>query len=112
MGITITANPKELFLLTEYLISGMLGVIVKSLFHRKGCSMTDENLLTPNEELRLHILGGFWIDLAGLRIDAGSLRLRKARHLFKMLALAPNHRLHREQVMDMLWFELGSRRCS
>src|SRR5438874_2119397 len=30
-------------------------------------------------------------------------RLKKARELVKLLALAPGHRLHREQVMDVLW---------
>ncbi|MGZ4354172.1 MAG: ATP-binding protein [Gaiellaceae bacterium] len=30
-------------------------------------------------------------------------RLKKARELVKLLALAPDHRLHREQVMDVLW---------
>jgi predicted ATPase len=32
-------------------------------------------------------------------------RLRKGRELVKMLALAPEHRLHREQLMDALWPE-------
>jgi predicted ATPase/DNA-binding SARP family transcriptional activator len=30
-------------------------------------------------------------------------RLRKARSLVKLLVLAPGHRLHREQVLDLLW---------
>ncbi|HEY2258090.1 MAG TPA: tetratricopeptide repeat protein [Solirubrobacteraceae bacterium] len=30
-------------------------------------------------------------------------RLKKARELVKLLALAPGHRLHREQAMDLLW---------
>ncbi|MBV8221553.1 MAG: AAA family ATPase, partial [Solirubrobacterales bacterium] len=30
-------------------------------------------------------------------------RLKKARELVKLLALAPGHRLHREQAMDVLW---------
>jgi DNA-binding SARP family transcriptional activator len=34
-------------------------------------------------------------------------RLRKAKGLVKLLALAPGHRLHREQVMDALWPELS-----
>jgi predicted ATPase/DNA-binding SARP family transcriptional activator/DNA-binding CsgD family transcriptional regulator len=33
--------------------------------------------------------------------------LRKARSLLKLLALAPGHRLHREQVMEALWPKLG-----
>jgi len=30
-------------------------------------------------------------------------RLRKAASLIKLLALAPGHRLHREQAMELLW---------
>ena len=33
-------------------------------------------------------------------------RLRKARELVKLLALARGHRLHREQAMDALWRDL------
>ena len=35
-----------------------------------------------------------------------SWRLTKARHLVKLLALAPRHRLHREQLIDHLWPDL------
>jgi len=35
--------------------------------------------------------------------------LRKAAGLVKLLALSPNHHLHREQVTDQLWPELGRR---
>src|SRR5438067_1799088 len=34
-------------------------------------------------------------------------RLKKARELVKLLALAPGHRLHREQAMDLLWRDRG-----
>jgi DNA-binding SARP family transcriptional activator len=33
-------------------------------------------------------------------------RLRKAKTLIKLLALEPTHRLHRDQVADLLWPEL------
>ena len=39
----------------------------------------------------------------------GAWRLRKAKSLTKVLALAPGHALHREQIMDLLWPELGKR---
>src|SRR5205823_5475980 len=32
---------------------------------------------------------------------------KEARELVKLLALAPGHRLHREQAMDVLWRERG-----
>jgi DNA-binding SARP family transcriptional activator len=40
-------------------------------------------------------------------IEEGVWRLRKAANLVKLLALAAGNRLHREQVMDTLWPELG-----
>lgn len=42
-------------------------------------------------------------------IPENAWRLRKAAGLIKLLALAPGHRLHREQAMDRLWPCLGSR---
>ena len=39
----------------------------------------------------------------GSRLPEKAWRLRKARELVKLLALAAGHRLHREQVMDVLW---------
>ncbi|MDQ4128574.1 MAG: tetratricopeptide repeat protein [Actinomycetota bacterium] len=38
--------------------------------------------------------------------------MRKAAGLVKLLALAPGHRLHREQVMDALWPDAGTRAAS
>ena len=45
-------------------------------------------------------------------IEEDRWRLRKARSLVKLLALAPSHRLHREQVMDALWPGLGMQAAS
>src|SRR5215217_542118 len=39
-------------------------------------------------------------------------RLRKARSLIKLLALAPEHRLHRGQVLEALWPDLGTHNAS
>jgi DNA-binding SARP family transcriptional activator len=39
----------------------------------------------------------------------GHWHLRKAAMIVKLLAPAPNHRLHREQVVDLLWPELTSK---
>ncbi|MGZ6638032.1 MAG: ATP-binding protein, partial [Solirubrobacteraceae bacterium] len=49
------------------------------------------------------LLGGFSAAIDGVSVDPRVWRLRKARELVKLLALAPGHRLHREQVMDVLW---------
>ncbi len=41
----------------------------------------------------------------GHPVPDGAWRLKKARELVKLLALAPQHRLHREQAMDTFWRE-------
>ena len=49
------------------------------------------------------LLGGFRVSVGARTIEDGGWRLRKAASLVKLLALAPGHRLHREQAMDLLW---------
>jgi predicted ATPase len=51
------------------------------------------------------LLGGFAVAVDERPLTGVRWRLRKARDLVKMLALAPGHRLHREQLMDELWPE-------
>ncbi|HUK96312.1 MAG TPA: AAA family ATPase [Gaiellaceae bacterium] len=55
----------------------------------------------PNVAIRL--LGGFSAAVDGEEVGPRAWRLKKARELVKLLALAPGHRLHREQAMDALW---------
>lgn len=57
----------------------------------------------PVGELTIQLLGGFCVSVGSLAVDDAAWRWRKARALVKILALAPNHRLHREQVLDRLW---------
>jgi predicted ATPase/DNA-binding SARP family transcriptional activator/DNA-binding CsgD family transcriptional regulator len=59
------------------------------------------------EVVRIGLLGGFRLWVGSRLIEEDRWRLRKARSLIKLLALAPGHRLHREQVMDALWPGLG-----
>jgi predicted ATPase len=49
------------------------------------------------------LLGGFAAAVDGAPVAESAWRLKKARELVKLLALAPGHRLHREQAMDLLW---------
>ena len=49
------------------------------------------------------LLGGFAAAVDGVPVPGTAWRLKKARELVKLLALAPGHRLHREQAMDLLW---------
>ena len=53
--------------------------------------------------ISLTLLGGFAAAVDGEPVPKSTWRLKKARELVKLLALAPCHRLHREQVMDVLW---------
>jgi DNA-binding SARP family transcriptional activator len=56
----------------------------------------------PAAETCIRLLGGFSVTVAGHPV-ANRWRLRKAKTLVKLLALAPGHRLHREIVVDSLW---------
>jgi predicted ATPase/DNA-binding SARP family transcriptional activator len=53
--------------------------------------------------VRIQLLGGFSIVFGNEPIPFERFRLRKARNLVKLLALSGNHRLHREQLMELLW---------
>src|SRR5581483_5369852 len=57
-------------------------------------------------ELRIELLGGFRVTSAARAVEESAWRLRKARALIKLLALTPEHSLHREQVIESLWPDL------
>src|SRR5215210_6514580 len=59
-----------------------------------------------SEAVRVRMLGGFSVSVGAKTIEEGKWRLRKAAGLVKLLALEPGHRMHREQLMDVLWPEL------
>ena len=61
------------------------------------------------EPMRVWLFGGFRVSVGVRTVENGKWRLRKAASLVKLLALASGHRLHREQVMDLLWPHLGKR---
>ena len=50
----------------------------------------------------ISLLGGFGVAVNGRSVPTRAWRHRRAADLIKLLALAPAHRLHREQVMDAL----------
>src|ERR1700680_2523524 len=58
-------------------------------------------------KVRVNLLGGFSVSVAGRPIPDSAWRLRKAKDLIKLLSLAPGRRLHREQVMEKLWTDLA-----
>ena len=53
------------------------------------------------------LLGGFAASVDGVQVAESAWRLKKARELVKLLALAHGHRLHREQAIDVLWRDRG-----
>jgi DNA-binding SARP family transcriptional activator len=62
--------------------------------------------------VRVWLLSEFRVSVGFRTITQDAWRLRKAAALVKLLALAPGHRLHREQVMTLLWPDLGRRVAS
>src|SRR5215204_1456708 len=62
--------------------------------------------------VRVWLLGGFRVDVGSRTITQDAWRLRKAAALVKLLALAPGHRMHREQAMDVLWPDSGRKAAS
>jgi predicted ATPase/DNA-binding SARP family transcriptional activator/DNA-binding CsgD family transcriptional regulator len=55
------------------------------------------------DTVRVWLLGGFRVSVGSRTIGEDRWRRRKAAALVKLLALAPSHRMHREQVMHLLW---------
>jgi predicted ATPase/DNA-binding SARP family transcriptional activator len=52
--------------------------------------------------VQIRLLGGFAVSIGGTVADE-RWRLRKAKTLVKLLALAPGHRMHRDAILDILW---------
>jgi predicted ATPase/DNA-binding SARP family transcriptional activator/DNA-binding CsgD family transcriptional regulator len=64
------------------------------------------------EVIRIKLLGGFRVWVGPGVIGEDKWHLRKARSLIKLLALSPGHHLHREQIMNALWPDLGKKAAS
>jgi DNA-binding SARP family transcriptional activator len=52
------------------------------------------------------MLGGFQVRSGDRVVAPNAWRLRKAASLVKILALAPAHQLHRDQLIELLWADL------
>src|SRR5215207_3346907 len=75
--------------------------------HNSTGSTGRETTSRKPEVIRIELLGGFRVWVGPQSIEEGAWRLRKAANLVKLLALAAGNRLHREQVIHILWPELG-----
>jgi predicted ATPase len=58
-----------------------------------------------DEVLCVNLLGAFSVSRGGDAVPDSAWRLRKAKSLIKLLALAPERRLHAEQAAELLWPE-------
>lgn len=67
-------------------------------------------------DLRVFVLGGFRAEVGGQPVAEEAWRRSGAATLVKLLAVTPGHRMHREQLIEVLWPELdrvaGARRLS
>ena len=63
-------------------------------------------IVTPPGGLRIQLLDSFAVHVDGNAVGNGQWRLRKAKALVAMLALAPGQRRRRDQVLDRFWPDL------
>jgi predicted ATPase/DNA-binding SARP family transcriptional activator/DNA-binding CsgD family transcriptional regulator/Tfp pilus assembly protein PilF len=73
----------------------------------KGTAPTYGHPSGDPEPVRVRLLGGFQVSVGARTIGGNEWRLRRASDVVKLLALAPDHRMHREQIMYLLWPESG-----
>jgi predicted ATPase/DNA-binding SARP family transcriptional activator/DNA-binding CsgD family transcriptional regulator len=64
------------------------------------------------EAVRVKLLCDFSVSVGSRTIRQDEWRSKKAATLVKLLALAPGHRMHREQAMDLLWPDSGKKAVS
>jgi DNA-binding SARP family transcriptional activator len=70
-------------------------------------SAEDAAAMRTVPQLRLRLLGGFRVERVGVGPSVSEWRRRTAKMLTKLLATDPRHTLHREQVLDVLWPNVG-----
>src|SRR5215469_2242084 len=70
---------------------------------RGGAFMPTSAGDAEGDVLRVYLLGGFRALVGPHETPLGAWKLRRARSLVKLLALAPRRRMHRERVIDLLW---------
>jgi len=58
---------------------------------------------TKPPALRIELLGGFRVSVGGLAVRESVWRLRKARAIVKLLALADGRRMTQDELLELLW---------
>ncbi len=61
---------------------------------------------TDAARLAINVLGGFSVSVDSRHISDSSWKLKKAKAVIKLLAIAPGNRIHRDVVLDVLWPDL------
>src|SRR3954468_16570085 len=56
-----------------------------------------------DDAVQIQLFGAFSVRVGEVVVPEGAWRLRKAKSLVKLLALAPERRIHRERVTELLW---------
>ena len=59
--------------------------------------------MADDDGVRIRLLGGFEVTVGERPVAADAWRLRKAKTLVKLLALADGHRMHRDALVAVLW---------
>jgi len=74
--------------------------------HARSALQTNKELASHSPStLYISLLGGFHLVYGVHTLSADQIHLHKARDMLKLLALSPNQRLHREELLEMLWPE-------
>src|SRR5574342_180534 len=60
-----------------------------------------------SSDLWIWLLGGFRAQVGARPVPATDWRRNRAKAVVKLLAMTSGHRLHREQLVDLLWPELA-----
>jgi DNA-binding SARP family transcriptional activator len=77
--------------------------ITKMHRHKRRPATQVARIEPRTDRVAITLLGGFEVSVDGTITHEACWRRRTAASLVKLLALAPGHRLHREQVIDLLW---------
>src|SRR4051794_40264402 len=56
-----------------------------------------------DEPLQIRLFGAFGVTVGGTPVPESAWRLRKGKSLLKLLALAPDRRIHRDKATELLW---------
>ncbi|HEY1012501.1 MAG TPA: hypothetical protein VGE07_07315, partial [Herpetosiphonaceae bacterium] len=70
--------------------------------------MTDQAAAGQPDAWQISLLGAFRVRCGGALLPAAAWKRRAAKTLFKLLALRPDHSLHAEEAIELLWPEAGA----